>query len=448
MSSSAGHEYLVGRLLDAHPVFTSAKARMTGVLKNRPHISFDSLIIESRTPARTALLVIRHLYRARQVTATGGQLAIASRSIYEPNPFTIEATNSVAQGPLSPWYERYINAVRRREEPGLLWGQRKLIPDSAIDRAMYVMSFQAGFGSPSGYVFLGDDDLVSPLVAAASDWPVKVIDIDRAVVDGAIRVAMDLGGQLTALHADLSAGSESREEAATIVVCDPFPSADGSFEEMFWRKASNILQRGGLLITTAAPSHKPEQYAHGALSLLPELGFQLIDLRANFGRYELFGFELAAVELDLLRELDITCTVSHTKSLLAARYLGTAHESNFTNIDFAKWSAATQSHYLTTQAGIQQQLDIVKQRGPANHTNAIDAVQETNQSIRARSITGRSSTSSISAAGDPFGDAFSEAERNSLRNFMDASTGIDANSGWLDLALRAIESWNRLRFDV
>lgn len=282
-------------------------------------------------------------------------------------------------------------------------------------------------------------------MAAAGDSPVTVIDIDRAVVEGAMRIAGELGSQrLSAQHSDISAESGSNVGSATIVICDPFPSADGSFEEMFWRKASAILEPGGLLITTVAPSHKPEHYAQGALSVLPRLGFQLIDLQADFGRYELFGFELAMAEIVLLRELGLTSTISHTKSLLAARYVGAMPENNSMKIDFAKWSAATQLHYLTVQAGLQEQLAIVTQRGP---TRLSDTEKATDSSGYAHSSAGPS-TIPVSYLEDQLADSFSNEEKNSLRELVDATNGISAHSGWLDLAVRAIESWNRLRFDA
>lgn len=409
MDTRVDREGLLGRLLDSHEVFTSARARVTGAIVNNFPITLDSLVVKSRTQVRTVLLVIRHLQRAGKLKVVDGLLVPADPAEPRSSTHDSQASRQLSSQPLRAWRERYLDIARHREEPALLWGQRRLTPESALERAAYILSFKEAFMPREDYLFMGDDDLVSPLVAAASDCAVNVFDIDQAVLDCAERAARELGSQLSARQVDLSVGAATDVGTAAVVICDPFPSADGSFERMFWETAAAYLRPKGILISTLAPSHKPEQYAQGALSVLSELGFQLMDLRADFGRYEVFEFEFVPVELELLRELGLQSTISHTKSLFAARRVGDAHRAESRQLNFAGWSAAAQAHYLTVQAGTERQRLIAEQRGPRGAGGGSDEARESD------------AESSIGSPG-PTPD-------------------------WFDLALRAIESWERHRFD-
>ena len=128
-----------------------------------------------------------------------------------------------------------------------------------------------------------------------------------------------LGGQVTTLQIDLS-DSQSLDSVPKVdmVVCDPYPSADGSFESMFWSRARKILGQRSILITTLSPSHKPTDFSRPALRTLHDLGFTLLDLRADYGLYESFGFEFTEVERQMLAKYKLESTISHSKSLMAA----------------------------------------------------------------------------------------------------------------------------------
>jgi hypothetical protein len=441
MDTRVDRESLLGRLLDSHEVLTSAQARVIGAIVNNFPISLDSLVVKSRTQVRTVLLVIRHLHRVGKVNVVDGLLIPTDLAARRPSPRESHAPHHLSSQSLPAWRERYLDIAPDREEPALLWGQRRLIPESALDRAAYILSFEENFMPRGDYLFIGDDDLVSPLVAAASDCAVNVFDIDQAVLDRAERAARELGAELSASQVDLSAATTADVGEAAVVICDPFPSADGSFERMFWEKAAAYLRPEGILISTLAPSHKSEQYAQGALSVLPELGFQLMDLQADFGRYEVFEFEFVPAELELLRELGLQSTISHTKSLFAARRVEEARPAESRQLNFPGWSAAAQTHYLTVQAGTEQQLLIAQQRGPRRAANGSDGAKESD----ADNSIGSPQPAEIFAA-DQSGGSMNEADRTMLQVAADTKDP-DSSPDWLDLALRAIQSWERHRFD-
>jgi hypothetical protein len=409
----ASREQALSELLDTSDAFVWTLARLSAALEQQ-NLTLDELVVNSRTPVRTALLLVRQLTRNGQVQSMSGTLTLANRMPramghgFYPPTYTLPTS-------ISRLRDIYCNAVAVREAPSLLWGQRRLLPRSALDRAAYVLAFAGVAPRPARYIFLGDDDLVSPLVAAADVGSVLTIDIDRAVVDGVKQVAAVLRAELTTLHEDVSANGTLSECNATVVICDPFPSADGSFERMFWLRAASCLCLNGILITTVAPSHKPEEYASGALSALRELGFQLLDLRPNFGQYEVFDFEFVAAERMLMRDLGLRAGVSHTKSLLAARLVGRPSAAHSQQLDFRRWTEATKRHYLTQQAGLAEQQHIIQERGTGGDW------------------TRREIVSSAKGAASVLGSCPSADWEQ---------------ADWLDLAQRAVESWRRHRLDA
>ena len=285
-------------------------------------------------------------------------------------------------------------------------------------------------------ILLGDDDLVSPVVAAASDAKVTVVDIDTEVLARARRVAHELEAEILTVHADISAGALNLP-VMDIVVCDPYPSGDGSFEAFFWRQAISCLRPGGLLITTVAPSHKPERYAWGALTQLEKLSLHLIDLKADFGCYEVFDFELSDIERSILGDIGGICEISHTKSLLTAR-LGfestTRPATGESDIDFERWTSAALSHYLTQQAGVARQANIAELRGPS-------AVSAEGAPGDFSGATSWMVTADLVERITPYLPAGRQSELASFRG----AQAIDSNE--FSLVLRAIESWERWRLD-
>lgn len=241
--------------------------------------------------------------------------------------------------------DRYHEVTGRRPWPALMWGQRRLVTASALERASYVI----GNLSPASrrIIFLGDDDQVSPLVAAlASRHEVIVCDIDPMVLTEAEATADALSAQLTTCAIDLSSPGAAGELAADMVVADPFPSGDGSFERFFWQAAREALSAGGLLISTSAPSHKPRRYAKAAWDVLTELGFRRLGVVDDHCRYEVFSFELAKLERDFLAQLEQKPTIFHTKDTFVAERLPADLPADPPQFAYADWQAATAEHYL------------------------------------------------------------------------------------------------------
>ena len=110
-------------LLENYPVFVDAANRLTRVVQAEGPIGLDDLIIRSRTPARTALLVLRHLKRKRIVGSAEGWISL-------PNDRTGREAAKERSGhrPAAGTHllgHRYMEMTVAREEPCLLWGQRR-----------------------------------------------------------------------------------------------------------------------------------------------------------------------------------------------------------------------------------------------------------------------------------------------------------------------------------
>jgi Branched-chain polyamine synthase A C-terminal domain len=422
------------RLYSDHRFFVDLRRDVEQSVRRRPHLTLDEVVVESRRPVRTALLMLQRLLHEGQIRALGGRLSGTSgnggvhANVPEPRPPSGLAAH-------------YMRLVSSREAPALLWSQRRLTPDSAVERAAYIV--RRARNAAGSAIFLGDDDMVSPLVAAMlPGWTVHVVDIDRTVLEVAAGVARALDAEVLVYHSDLSAGEELGTGPADIVVSDPFPSGDGSFEALFWARASRLLRDGGYSVTTIAPSHKPVGFDAQALAKQQRLGLALLDVAADFGRYEVFDFEFTELEREWLAELAQRPSVSQTKSLMTAQKIGSPDEALLAEIaafDFARWSEATVSHYLTQQAGAEDQIEIARTRGRARPEPARGSSKQATLSRPADVPAARVRTVLRDAgAGDA---ALDEAQR--LMRDVPGSRAVAE----LQLCARAIESWTRHRLD-
>jgi hypothetical protein len=442
-------------LVKEHLFFRDLLAHLTATIENRDIRCLDDLVAASRRPVRTVLLGLHELIRTRVVVIGPSAITLADGGD-EVGTAVRRPDNSVAGPRLAAHVGRYLELTATREAPALLWGQRRLVPHSALRRADYVLEWMAPRRGVA--MFFGDDDMVSPLVAAgAPGWQVHVVDIDRGVLDTAERTAAALGARVQVHHADLATTALAFEGACDVTVCDPFPSGDGSFEAVFWSQATSVLRPGGLSITTVAPSHKPLGYAQGALRRQQELGLDLLDLRADFGWYESFAFEFTSLECEWLSTHNLRSSVSQTKSIMAAR-LAAGPRAPSPAFDFGRWSSATTDHYLTRQAGLDEQQALARARGAGGDVSSEAAPRrgmrtdllvpsELRAGLPASSeeSAGRRWTELLTSLGaDPSQDDVAEIVR--LTEVADlAPSGPNALLG---LAIRAIESWERWRLDV
>lgn len=441
-------------LFEEHPLFRGVGTALTEVLSEGGPSSLDQLVLRSRYQVRTVLLSLSHLNDRGLIRPDGDGCVMIPSS----RPLDLHITPQVPPRANTFITSRYLADVAQREQPVLVWGQRRLVPSSAIERADYLdLWAQATVGKA---IFLGDDDLVSPLFAALHPrWDVTVVDIDREVLERATVIAEDLGATVRGRHEDISCLMPGLAGEFDIAVADPFPTVDGSFEFVFWSYAKALLKRGGWLISTTAPSHKPLEYSKGALAMLASLGFTLQDLRANFGRYEVFDFEFTDFEKEVLSRLDLKSSVAHTKSLFAATNTG-EHEAQLKQpeFDFHHWTNAALGHYLTSQAGVGNQQTLAHDRGlstsistsgegygscirlagifPKPLSDAIDAAKDTH-SLKQVLATQLDSLLNISSTDD---------EREELARLT--TNGLqDAVNPKVALAIRAIDSWGRRRLD-
>lgn len=445
-------------IVEEHPFFRELRAHLHEVIRSDRITSLDDLVVRARRPVRTVLLMLGDLIHRGQVRADSDGITVNGGEVLR-KPMRPNDRIGLEDSRLTDLAERYQEVAARREIPALLWGQRRLTPSSAVERGLYVMGWMER--ARGTVVFLGDDDLVSPFVAAgAPSWDVYVVDIDAAVLASAERAAAGLGAKLHVRHADLSQALLEHDGNCDIAVSDPFPSADGSFEHVFWSHAARILQPGGISITTINPSHKPPGYGDPALVRQQELGLALLDLRADFGRYESFDFEFTSYEQEILDKHGLFSTISQTKSLMAARkILASKDESKLkgNNFDFTDWTAATMGHYLTRQAGLTEQRAIAADRGIGDVPDHPKDVRQRGLNVelilppelrtRALEHTGEAATAWPETLAklrlSPEDGEIDEL----LRLSNEANLRTEGPHVRLGLAIRALESWERQRLD-
>lgn len=452
-----------------HPFFQSLKADLKQVLARDLPTSLDELVCMSRRPVRTVLLGLRALEEHHEATIEKGLITLLRPHV--PPPVRLHSERYDTSPIDSTIAERYCELAQCREAPALLWSQRRLTPNSAVERAAYIVR-KCRSETPT-IVFLGDDDLVSPIVAAALPRAlIHVFDIDAAVLEKATDTASALGASLQTDHADLSKAVLTLKGRADVTVSDPFPSGDGSFEMMFWGQVAHILKIGGISISTIGASHKPVGFDAAALRVQQSLGLALLDLRDSFGRYETFPFEFSTWEENYMKSRQLLSRVSQTKSLMTSQKLteAVAHEAS-APFDFDEWSAATESHYLTIQAGTDAQKTLASERGTAavaraefDHerhekdqgfdTMALFHLLSPDQTVWSQESgvellshsQAKTPTALVKELIRQFALPVSDAEVTELERLSASATvSTDYSLAEIGLAVRALESWERMK---
>jgi hypothetical protein len=358
MQNALGDD-LASYLLGAHPTFRSAQAALLQTVRRFGSISLDEAARLTAYPTRTLLLVASHLVGSEELVTRDGQIQeCGSRGQKGQVPASLGAEwRRVPE--IS--YSTYVTALEQlRPEPALLWTQRWLTPGSSRLRAEYIVNHALLGDGP--IVFLGEDDATSPLVALLEPQrEIVVIDVDSAVLEMVGELATRLGSRLSVIHHDLSQGLPQLGCSPAAIVCDPFPTRDGSFERAFWTEAAEAIADDRLLFTTSHPSHKPAAFARQALRALDHAGFVLVDVVRNAGEYETFDFELMKFERRTLEALGLSMETSHTKSLICARKVTEPDVPDQTVLRESPLDMAT--HYLTQQYGTDEQIRLAQSRG-------------------------------------------------------------------------------------
>jgi hypothetical protein len=188
----------------------------------------------------------------------------------------------------------------------------------------------------------------------------------------------------------------------------------------------------------------------------------VIDLQADFGVYESFDFEFTPFEKGILARNHLRSTVAQTKSILTACKVAELNGacSTAASLDFDKWTAAATDHYLTIQAGVEEQVRLAAERGlqPAQFNNGPSRGLRTELIVPSnlREKVPRNSALNTEEKLAAWQTVLSEmdvvaspGELNELINL--SATGQippDGPLAPLGLAIRAIESWERKRLDA
>jgi len=449
---------LADALIARQHVFAQCRDRVRSRLTRHGPFTLDDLAIATRFPSRTVLLVVADMLRRSELAVEDGRVRLRA----EPSmggrrlPATRPELSAERRDPSQVLASYATELARLRPDPALLWTQRWLTVESAVHRARTV-----AVGDPAAHpvvLLLGDDDAVSPLIAyLIPDANLVVIDIDQAVLSMLEELARGLRVRITTIHHDLSEGAPPLGRIRpTSVVCDPFPTADGSFEAAFWTVAAALLPEHGSLFTTTQPSHKPLGYSWRAQQRLEELGFVITGAEAVASAYELFDFELTAYERDLVAGSGLMMYVSHTKSLLHAIKVREFRPPADQTDALAVSPLNMGDHYLTQQVGLNTQREIVRTRGPRPKAPAAVPALASSASVRldpyvifrppgpaAAASPGDQSLSALSWQRYEYELAADEEELlTALADGVDLAS-LDLEEQRLALCVRAIQSWTR-----
>lgn len=438
---------LADSIQSGHLVIQTIRCRLLGQLSNGC-LNFDELVIASRVPVRTVLIVLDNLLRNGDVVANGGLFRAANGpSERRAIPYRATHFENLIKSELA---DAYSAQAKEREAPVLMWSQRRLLPWSAIERAGLI-SHNAPMARK--LVFFGDDDFVSPLVSALMrDTEVHVVDLDGALLERVKKAARNLGGDVVTHHSDVSAfASDAELDTADAVVSDPFPTADAGFERMFWQATNRVLKMGGLNISTISASHKPVGFERVALRALDESGFVLTHLEANLGKYEIFDFEFCSFEQEVLDRTRATPSVSQTKSIFVAEKLNSVSETS--DFAFDDWSSNMASHYLTKQADASAQIELAQERGAAGLASVQAPLPPMERGLDIKLILPDSERENLPSRADAtaWNDALNKlgvrCTADDVEELVRLGTSQDiADDGEqarLGLTIRAIESWSR-----
>ncbi|MCK6681150.1 MAG: bis-aminopropyl spermidine synthase family protein [Thermoanaerobaculia bacterium] len=213
----------------------------------------------------------------------------------------------------------YFAARHVRGRPALLFGQRFITPRSALARAEAI---SRNTGSSRSVIFLGDDDLVSPILSfLRPDLRVTVLDIDANVLN-ALKASRRPSLEIVAcdLRNGIPAVLRGRFD---LFVADPFPSSDGSFELMFVAAGTQALSRSGarLGLVSLAPTHKTNAFGQRQVQLVQTSGARLLLWDTATAEYELIPGEWSPLEETTLATLDPRqSSFSHAKTLALFRW--------------------------------------------------------------------------------------------------------------------------------
>lgn len=430
-------------LLHHHPVLRELHDCVAMAVAREP-ATLDDLVVRTCRPQRAVLISLWWLERQGDV------------AVHRPGMFAMNGcppprlSRSSPQPRLTGFEAEYVKSRPRFTEPALVWGQRRVTSASALHRAALVVEAARRVESdPVRVIFVGDDDLVSPLVAAqlGRRAEIVVVEVDGTVLADVDRVGVALGQcEIVAVHSDVE--DYRSESHAHVVVADPFPTYDGSFEAVFWSRARNLLTPGGVLVSTMDPSHKPPGYSAHAAMKLSRLGFDLVEWHPASARYESFDFDLTAWEASLLDGFAASSSLSHTKATFVARAGRPPAQSAASNGRLGAWGATWSTGYLAAQSALDS-VGIIETRAPSARcaANSPVSTRQPEGFAVAQLVTMDSGQRTVNAAIEAFaarGASLTPEDRVMLRGLeRDQGFAFGDATATLPSLVRVIHSWAR-----
>jgi predicted methyltransferase len=329
-----------------------------------------------------------------EVIVTNGGIELRSRfapgQLLEPYPTCThcEGKGISVAGHLQHIESTFFEISKGRPELALFFGQRVIPPSDALARVAYM--HRNDDVDKKRIIFLGDDDLTSVALALRGGASrITVLDIDRRFIKYVESVAAEYDLDIESYVLDLNAIlPDDLIGQFDVFVADPYPTADASFESLFWSRGINMLDtsRVGVGYTFSAPSHKPTSHFLAAQTALTEMKVVITDIIPDFCQYMTIPEELTLPEKTLLQRVTgkRTSGVSHTKSLI--RFETTSDTSPLIPPDAAldldglsTWVKHMYRHDLVQQVGLRNQVELARGALFGNQTwnRLLDSAQAT-----------------------------------------------------------------------
>jgi len=335
-------------------------------------ICFGELVRRCRIPIRGAILVLRSLVKQGLLQVSlDGFLLPATMTDAQRRPQSCSLCNE-REAELSAesrtFLASFAEIASARPVECLLFGQRLIDDLGVLARTVALRHNGQLFGKR--VALLGDDDLTSIGISLLGR-PAKltVLDIDERLLNFTAEVSRTLDLDIEVQRYDCADPVPSTQARSyDLVICDPYPTYDGSFESFFWSRAHTLLDPKGdsTVYSFVGPSHKPPAFTRTALKTIHQAGATVLEMRPGFNAYVVIDGELTATEDRASSGLNWAPKLSHTKDLVRFAWPGLdggaamervpTAERNRGNI--AAWIDEIGSHPLVRTLGSESQRQI------------------------------------------------------------------------------------------
>ncbi|MBI9082220.1 MAG: bis-aminopropyl spermidine synthase family protein [Desulfobacterales bacterium] len=366
---------------------------------NQP-LSFFELVYLMHLAYRNTLFFLEMLSREGKVVCTEQGICLA----HSPNLKRQHKHKEIMTQKILPWstevrqLERNLEQIARKQpSPILLFGHRGITIESTLNRINYMLYRDDVVDKE--IAFIGDNDLCSiALGLLGKSRRLCVFDIDEKLIDFLRAVCKEYSLKIEFVNYDCHNPTPVEfQNSFDVFWSDPYPTADASFEYLFWQRGLSLLRLGAGKIgyTLSMPSHKNRSHFHASQRLLTDLGLIITDVIPRMNSYKLILGELSEQEEIWLRcyaaDKDVKLGIAHTKSLI--RFETSNHNMNYgpdfkelkkgRDDDLSNWILNQIDNYLLLHIGVEEQLNLTLKSVTSNKrwTEAISSVGQINPPV-------------------------------------------------------------------